>query len=569
MAGTPSETIDRGDVNDRALNVNPPAYRCNHPPSAASPLPPASMHISRAEGLDSVTRHHAIETASNQPDGEIGTPDVAFLDSVFKCAACAVETFADSDLPTTLASLQDQKPSLPRPDDVTDERIPLYRSKVVDGLSRGDWSAAESSLATLTNDLDVIDSPDIRILEAMVHNSKARWREALDVLDDFEHQSVSEPELSARAYYAKAIALYKLTDFEASHMNSRRGLSVVDRFLEGPLQLKYRSAFGDLAHRTLSDLGQQADITKTELYKSLVPADHTPDPILFVTPVQQDIPHAATPDGDTFDTDIDPQQLPEDERVQLCDLMQQHRLTFGHDGKILVGRHKDFFNALHDALAADCLPLMTLICSIDHFATKPLRDSPISFDLEPPMPQYAWRATTLLHVVAGSKSRYSAAMAEILLDRGADPQQTLFEGITPLHVCARQTNAEVAAVLIRRGADIEARSITGKPPIHFAAWKASWNADVRILKMLIAAGANINAKNSGGYTALHWCMFDGRSAAPIDVLLRRPEIDRFVRAVNHKTPWDIFWEHEEELMRKGEEKRVQILYTLRRYGITR
>ncbi|KAK6334016.1 hypothetical protein TWF696_002525 [Orbilia brochopaga] len=399
----------------------------------------------------------------------------------------------------------------------------------------------------------------------MVHNAKARWQEALDALADFEHQSVSEPELSARAYYAKAVALYKLRDYETSHMNSRRGLNVVDRFLEGPLQLKYRYALADLAHRTLNDLGKKTDSTKAQHYKSLVPADHTADPILFVTPVPQNVPKAPTSDAPTPTVE----QQSEAESAELREAMQRHRLSFGHDGKILVGRHKDFFNALHDALENDNLQLMTLICSIDWCATEALRDSPISFDLEPPMPQYAWRATTMLHVVAGSRSRYSAAMAEMLLDHGADPQQTLFEGITPLHVCARQTNAEVAAVLIRRGADIEARSITGKPPIHFAAWKASWNADVRILKMLIAAGANINAKNSGGYTALHWCMFDGRSAAPIEVLLRRPEIDRFVRAANHKTPWDIFWEHEEELMRKGEEKRVQILYTLRRYGITR
>lgn len=437
-----------------------------------------------------------------------------------------------------------------------EQQISFHRSKVADGLSHGEWDKAESHLEILLKDLNIDDSPDMQILQAMTYNSKARWQEAHDLLKDFRHQSTSEPELSARAYYAKAVALYKLRDYEASHTNSRRGLAVVEKFLTGTTRQKYRSEFGDLAARTLEDLGNTSQSAKAQYYKSIIHGSHTEDPILLVTTVSQ----SSTPPT-----------LEESEasEAKLIADMQKYRLSFGHDRKVLVGRQKDIFSALKAALDSDNLPLMTLICSNEWCATQCLRESPIYFDLDPPMPQYAWRATTLLHVVAGSHSKYSAPMAQLLLDKGANPQTTLFEGITPLHICARQTNAEVASVLIKNGANIEVRSITGKPPIHFAAWKASWNADVRILNMLISAGANINAKNSGGYTALHWCMFDGRSSAPIEVLLKRPEIDKYVRAGNHKTPWDIFWEHEEEFMEKGEEKRVQILYTLKRYGITR
>ncbi|KAK6519455.1 hypothetical protein TWF281_003289 [Arthrobotrys megalospora] len=437
-----------------------------------------------------------------------------------------------------------------------EQQISFHRSKVADGLSQGEWDEAESHLSILLKDFEISDSPDMQILQAMTYNSKARWQEAFDLLKDFKHQSTSEPELSVRAYYSKAVSLYKLRDYEASHTNSRRGLVVIEKFLTGATQQKYKSEFCDLAARTLEDLGNTTQASKAQFYKSLIHDGHTEDPILLVTTVSQSA-IAPTPEES------------EASQAKLLADMQKHRLSFGHDGKVLVGRQKDIFNALHAALGSDNLPFMTLICSNEWCATQSLRESPIYFDLDPPMPQYAWRATTLLHVVAGSHSKYSAPMAQMLLDNGANPQTTLFEGITPLHICARQTNAEVASVLIKNGANIEARSITGKPPIHFAAWKASWNADVRILKMLISAGANINAKNSGGYTALHWCMFDGRSSAPIEVLLRRPEIDKYVRAGNHKTPWDIFWEHEEEFMEKGEDKRVQILYTLRRYGITR
>ncbi|KAF3934943.1 Ankyrin-3 [Dactylella cylindrospora] len=523
MAGTPAviENVDREDfLNHRHLAVY-------HSSQSTDTLPPA--YTPRSENVEAgAAPHQLVENVQ----AEAAEPKVLVTG--------ATEENEDDAGGESFQKLQ----------------ISFHKSKVTEGLSKGEWDEAENHLSTLLKDFNIGESPDMLVLQAMTLNSRARWQEALDLLKDFKHQSASEPELSVRAYYAKAVALYKLKDYEACHTNCRRGINVIEKFLSGDAQQRYRSEFGELASRSLEDLGSKADSAKAEFYKSLISSSYTSDPILLVTTVSQStVPITA--------------EQSEAERKKLMADMERHSLSFGYDGKILVGRKTDIFLALHDALKTDNLPLMTLICSNEWCAGIAFREAPIFFDLDPPMPQYAWRATTLLHVVAGSHSKYSAPMAQLLLDNGADPQKTLFEGITPLHICARQTNAEVASVLIKNGANIEARSITGKPPIHFAAWKASWNADVRILKMLIAAGANINAKNSGGYTALHWCMFDGRSAAPIEVLLERPEIDKYVRATNHKTPWDIFWEHEEEFMEKGEEKRVQILYTLRRYGINR
>ncbi|EWC46317.1 hypothetical protein DRE_04488 [Drechslerella stenobrocha 248] len=527
------------------------AYRCRQPSVGASPPPAAYMHLSR-EDLGPGGRHPSTVNVGAQLEGER-------VDAFVLC---------ERQLTSHPASLKEDKAVVASPDGSNDEKISCRMSKLADALALGDWEAADKHWTTLVYALDILASPEVDVLEAMVQNSKADWHQAVKLLENYKHQSASEPELSARAYYARAVALYKLKDYETSHL-------IVQRYMEGPLREKYQSMFGDLASRTLEDLGDNlGDSTKTKFYKSLVPPDHVPDPILFVTSVSRDRPPELSDksgDGGKSNKVTVPilSELSREERAALRADMKRLCLSFGPDRKILVYEPEDLFTALHHALQTDNLPLMTLICSNQCCAEEVLGTSPILFDLDPPMPQYAWRATTLLHVVAGSQSRYSAAMAQLLLDNGASTQRTLFEGITPLHVCARQTNAEVAAVLIRGGADIEARSITGKPPIHFAAWKASWNADVRILKMLITAGANINVKNIGGYTALHWCMFDGRSAAPIEILLKRPEIDRFVRAMNNKTPWDIFWEHEDELKLRGEPKRTQILYTLRRYGITR
>ncbi|EPS44059.1 hypothetical protein H072_1913 [Dactylellina haptotyla CBS 200.50] len=555
MAGTSGlvEIVDRGDW---VTHQHPPSYQCNQSSESFQP-----SHVPRSENVELATPHY---TENAQKDGERDSHTVSIR------GASGIESSDVSNLypAMLLENLKERIAGLQIHDDDDDDdddndaasfqeqQISFHRSKVIEGLSQGEWDEAENHLSILLNDFAISDSPDMVIFKAMTYNSRAKWDEAVDLLKDFKHQSTSESELSVRAYYARGVALYKLKDYGAAHMNARRGLNVTEKYLQGEVQRTYKSKFGDLASRSLEDLGNKADSAKAEFYKSLITPEHTSDPILLVTTVSQSIIQRSNEESEA-------------EHTKLLEDMKTYRLSFGYDGKLLVGRQRDFFTALYDALAADNLPLMTLICSNEWCATQTLRESPIYFDLDPPMPQYAWRATTLLHVVAGSHSKYSAPMAQVLLDNGADPQKTLFEGITPLHICARQTNAEVASVLIKNGANIEARSITGKPPIHFAAWKASWNADVRILKMLIAAGANINAKNSGGYTALHWCMFDGRSAAPIEVLCERPEIDKFARAGNHKTPWEIFWEHEEEMMQKGEEKRVQILYTLRRFGITR
>ncbi|KAF3906657.1 Ankyrin-3 [Dactylellina cionopaga] len=515
------ETIDR---NDRVNRHNPPGYQCN--PTSD---PVALAYVVHPGSAEADVSH--LQVGNTQP------------------GASPQEQIAGDNSDRKDGSDDDDV-------SVKEKQKSFHRSKITDSLLQGEWDEAENHLSILLRDFNISVSPDTQILQAMIYNSKARWEEARDLLKDFIHQSASEPEMSARAYYAKAVALYKLKDYEPAHVNARRGLAVVNKYLQGPVQQRYRTEFGDLAYRCLQDPGNEADSAKINFYKSLISPDRPLDPILNVTTIGRPIGQLVVGSS-------------ESESTQLSLDMKKYRISFGHDGKLLVGRQKDFFSALHNALETDNLQLMTLICSSEWCATQALRESPIFFDLDPPMPQYAWRATTLLHVVAGSYSKYSAQMAQLLLDNGADPQKSLFEGITPLHICARQTNVEVASVLIKNGANIEARSITGKPPIHFAAWKASWNADVRILKMLIAAGANINAKNSGGYTALHWCMFDGRSAAPIDVLCQREEIDKFARAGNHKTPWEIFWEHEDEFIEKGEEKRVQILYTLRRYGITR
>ena len=122
---------------------------------------------------------------------------------------------------------------------------------------------------------------------------------------------------------------------------------------------------------------------------------------------------------------------------------------------------------------------------------------------------------------------------------------------TPLHVlCSNNTAADdrrVACIklLIEAGANLEAPNYVGSPALHHAAI----NGDATIVSLLVEAGANVNAADRHGYTALHDAAF--KSADCVEVLLaagasvnarsnsgRRP-FD-FALSQNYRRVWPLF-----------------------------
>ncbi|CAN0420041.1 unnamed protein product, partial [Hapterophycus canaliculatus] len=76
-------------------------------------------------------------------------------------------------------------------------------------------------------------------------------------------------------------------------------------------------------------------------------------------------------------------------------------------------------------------------------------------------------------------------------------------GETPLHLAARESSVEVAQVLLRHGADPNAKTSTeegGMSPLHFAA--APGNDDRRraVVRLLLQAGADVDAVSADGLT---------------------------------------------------------------------
>lgn len=137
----------------------------------------------------------------------------------------------------------------------------------------------------------------------------------------------------------------------------------------------------------------------------------------------------------------------------------------------------------------------------------------------------------------GSRQMPSMSMEDfvscvrLLLDAGADVNARSTRGLTPLHVAAKGNAPEIMQLLLERGGDIEAADADGRTPLLWAAYEGSDKAvqllvrqgakhqvpgagmtalhyaaqfgHVEVAKVLVSAGADINAHDEKGATPLH------------------------------------------------------------------
>jgi uncharacterized protein len=103
-------------------------------------------------------------------------------------------------------------------------------------------------------------------------------------------------------------------------------------------------------------------------------------------------------------------------------------------------------------------------------------------------------------------------LAELLLDRGADPRAVSHNANanTPLHAALAGGHMMTAGLLLGRGADVNAADGEGWRPLHIA---AAGQAPVDLLKALVAQGADVRATNGAGQTALDVATREKRAEA--------------------------------------------------------
>lgn len=140
-----------------------------------------------------------------------------------------------------------------------------------------------------------------------------------------------------------------------------------------------------------------------------------------------------------------------------------------------------------------------------------------------------------LHTVARSGDTDAAAA---LIASGVDLNEPEATGEAPLHVAAGGGEAGIARLLIAGGADLDVRDDDGLTPLHKAAMSgimralatgvqgtaADREARTAVAAALIAAGANINARNQSGQTPLHFPVF-GNVAVVEALIASGAEID--------------------------------------------
>jgi hypothetical protein len=100
----------------------------------------------------------------------------------------------------------------------------------------------------------------------------------------------------------------------------------------------------------------------------------------------------------------------------------------------------------------------------------------------------------------------------------------VYEGDTALHLAAAAYRVRVARKLVAAGADVNAKNRRGAGPLHYAVdggpGLPSWNprAQAATVTCLLQAGADPNAVDAGGVTPLHRAVRN-RCAAAVAALL--------------------------------------------------
>jgi uncharacterized protein len=126
---------------------------------------------------------------------------------------------------------------------------------------------------------------------------------------------------------------------------------------------------------------------------------------------------------------------------------------------------------------------------------------------------HSYEGWTPLHLAAHFGH---SQVVEMLLAQGADvhARATNDLGSSPLLWAIMGQDVAAVTLLLEHGADINETTTAGSTPLH----KAAVVGNAALVRLLLARGANVNARNSGGQTPLTHALFKGHENAVVALL---------------------------------------------------
>jgi hypothetical protein len=117
----------------------------------------------------------------------------------------------------------------------------------------------------------------------------------------------------------------------------------------------------------------------------------------------------------------------------------------------------------------------------------------------------------------GALMHNDRAEAARLLVEGADPDEGQFGGMPPLLLATARQDIELVRLMAAKGANLDARDRSGATALMWATFNDT--GDARMVEALIQLGADPLAANKSGETALDWALRRGET--PVVATLRK------------------------------------------------
>jgi hypothetical protein len=177
------------------------------------------------------------------------------------------------------------------------------------------------------------------------------------------------------------------------------------------------------------------------------------------------------------------------------------------------------FKALFEAVVNDDRGIAKQLLKKESALTKESTKTP---RLETRIPHWIYAKDTALHVAAAG---YRVEIAKMLLDAGADPNAAQnHRRSRPLHYAAdgyvisklwnEKNQVAMIRVLLKAGAEVDAQDKNGATPLH----RAVRTRCAAAVECLLDAGADATIKNKPGSTAFHLAVQNtGRGGSGADI----------------------------------------------------